>query len=80
MTATMLPVRAEKFGENHWTGLQAMTEDRRDELMKHTIIYNDFSIYSNLSSVDNSNTEYFSSIANQGMMVCVDYATTYYLS
>lgn len=58
-----------------------MTKDRRDELMKRTIIYNDdFSTYSNLSSVDNSNTEYFSSIANQGMMVCVDYATTYYLS
>lgn len=65
---SMLPAHAEETEESHGTGLQAMTEDRRNELMKHAITHTDDEPikYSNVTSVDNSNTDYFPSIANQG--------------
>lgn len=78
---SMLPAHAEETEESHGTGLQAMTEDRRNELMKHAITHTDDEPikYSNVTSVDNSNTDYFPSIANQGKDgACVAYATTYY--
>lgn len=67
---SMLPAHAEETEESHGTGLQAMTEDRRNELMKHAITHTDDEPikYSNVTSVDNSNTDYFPSIANQGKM------------
>ena len=37
---SMLPAHAEETEESHGTGLQAMTEDRRNELMKHRDHYN----------------------------------------
>ena len=78
---SMLPAHAEETEESHGTGLQAMTEDRRNELMKHAITHTDDEPikYSNVTSVDNSNTDYYPSIANQGKDgACVAYATTYY--
>lgn len=78
---SMLTAHAEETEESHGTGLQAMTEDRRNELMKHAITHTDDEPikYSNVTSVDNSNTDYFPSIANQGKDgACVAYATTYY--
>ena len=62
---SMLPAHAEETEESHGTGLQAMTEDRRNELMKHAITHTDDEPikYSNVTSVDNSNTDYFPSIA-----------------
>ena len=89
MIVSMVPAHAEGTEEEHGTGLQEMTAERRKELLKHAALYpadviipdnNINSTQANdVTSVDNSNSIYFPSIANQGSdNSCVAYATTYY--